>query len=122
LGVERWSVLGQSFGGFCVTAYLSIAGGSLREAFTTGGLPPVAGPPDEVYRHTSRRVLERNRRYYERYPEDRPRVAEIHRRIAAGELRLPSGDLLTSRRFRQLGFWLGMSTGAERLHYILELP
>src|SRR5262249_54396035 len=41
LGVERWSILGQSFGGFCVTAYLSHAGESLREAFTTGGLPPV---------------------------------------------------------------------------------
>ena len=25
LGVERWSVLGQSFGGFCVTTYLSLA-------------------------------------------------------------------------------------------------
>lgn len=25
LGIEQWSVLGQSFGGFCVTAYLSRA-------------------------------------------------------------------------------------------------
>jgi len=25
LGVDRWSVFGQSFGGFCVTTYLSIA-------------------------------------------------------------------------------------------------
>src|SRR6185437_6319190 len=41
LGVERWSVLGQSFGGFCVTTYLSFAPEGLREAFLTGGLPPV---------------------------------------------------------------------------------
>jgi hypothetical protein len=35
---------------------------------------------------------------------------------------LPSGDQLTWRRFRQLGSMLGMSDGAEHLHYILELP
>src|SRR2546430_1854380 len=39
LGIERWSVLGQSFGGFCVTAYLSCAPRSLREAFITGAHP-----------------------------------------------------------------------------------
>src|SRR3954452_14638604 len=32
LGVERWSVLGQSFGGFCATTYLSLAPEGLREA------------------------------------------------------------------------------------------
>src|SRR5215213_5234603 len=42
LDVERWSVLGQSFGGFCVVTYLSLAPEGLREAFITGGLPPVA--------------------------------------------------------------------------------
>ena len=37
-------------------------------------------------------------------------------------MRLPSGDRLTWRRFRQLGAMLGMSDGADRLHHILELP
>jgi pimeloyl-ACP methyl ester carboxylesterase len=122
LGIERWSILGQSFGGFCVTAYLSHAGGSLREAFTTGGLPPLGVHTDEVYRHTYPRVAERNRRFYERYPDDRKRVEAIHRKLDAGELVLPGGDVLTPRRFRQLGLWLGMSSGLERLHYTLELP
>ena len=122
LGVERWSVLGQSFGGFCVTTYLSIAPEGLREAFLSGGLPPVGMHTDEVYRHTYPRVLERNRRYYERYPEDRERVAEIHRRIARREIVLPSGDVLTARRFQQLGLMLGMGDGAQALHYVVELP
>ena len=38
LGVDRWSVLGQSFGGFTSMTYLSIAPEGLREAFITGGL------------------------------------------------------------------------------------
>ena len=121
LGVERWSVLGQSFGGFCVMSYLSLAPEGLREAFVTGGLAPIAAPIDEIYAATYHRALDRNRRFYERYPADRARVRELARRLEAEEIRLPDGDLLTPRRFRQLGHMLGMSTGAEELHYIVEL-
>jgi len=121
-GVERWSVLGQSFGGFCVLAYLSMFPGSLREAFVCGGLPPIGRPVDDVYSRTYPLVAERSRRYYGRYPEDRERVRAIHRQIAEGSIVLPTGERLTSRRFRQLGNVLGMSDGAERLHSILELP
>jgi pimeloyl-ACP methyl ester carboxylesterase len=126
LGAERWSVLGQSFGGMCVVTYLSLAPDGLREAFITGGLPPLGFRIDEVYARTYERVLERNRRYYERYPADRERVLRLHDLVAGesvGEgVRLPSGDKLTWRRFRQLGRGLGMSDGAEQLHYLLELP
>jgi pimeloyl-ACP methyl ester carboxylesterase len=122
LGVDRWSVLGQSFGGFCVVAYLSSAPEGLREAFVTGGLPPLRRPVDEVYARTYARVQERNRRYFTRYPGDRDQVRALRARLQDGELVLPGGDRLTWRRFRQLGSKLGMSDGAEELHYILELP
>jgi pimeloyl-ACP methyl ester carboxylesterase len=122
LGVERWSVLGQSFGGFCVLTYLSFFPQSLREAFFTGGLPPVGRPTDDVYSRTYPRVLDRCRQFYERYPDDRARVQDFHERIERGEIVLPTGEQLTARRFRQLGSMLGMSDGAPRLHYILERP
>jgi pimeloyl-ACP methyl ester carboxylesterase len=122
LGVERWSVLGQSFGGMCVVTYLSIAPEGLREAFVTGGLPPLGDRIDEVYAATYERAVAASRAYYARYPGDRDRVLGLHRAVTAGELRLPSGDRLTSRRLRQLGGGLGMSAAAERLHYVLELP
>jgi pimeloyl-ACP methyl ester carboxylesterase len=118
LDVDRWSVLGQSFGGFCVTRYLSSAPEGLREAFLTGGLPAFQVPVDEVYATTFELALERSRHYYERYPEDRERV----RALMADPVRLASGDLLTPERVRQLGLNLGMSDGAETLHYLLELP
>src|SRR3954468_1538032 len=69
LGVERWSILGQSFGGFCVFSYLSFAPDGLREAFVTGGVPGIGADVDEIYRATWDRMLERNRRYYERFPQ-----------------------------------------------------
>lgn len=120
LGVETWSVLGQSFGGFCALHYLSTAPHALRQVFFTGGLPPVDKDVDEVYRATFTTLLERNRRYYARYPNDRQRVMEFHRLFEAGEITLPTGDQLTSRAFRQIGNVLGLTHGAEYLHYLLE--
>lgn len=122
LGVERWSVLGQSFGGFCVLSYLSLAPEGLAAAYLTGGVPPVGRHPDEVYAATFERMAERSERYYRRYPGDRDVVRALHDRLAAEPLPLPGGDRLTFRRLRQAGSWLGMSDGAERLHALLELP
>jgi pimeloyl-ACP methyl ester carboxylesterase len=121
LGVERWSVLGQSFGGLCVVAYLSIAPEGLREAFVTGGLPPLGNHVDEVYEATYATTLGASRRYFERYPGDRERVLALRAHLEREDVRLPSGDRLTPRRLRQLGGRLGMSASFEKLHYILEL-
>jgi alpha/beta hydrolase fold len=41
-GDRPWSVLGQSFGGFCTVTYLSFAPHGIREAFITGGLRSAA--------------------------------------------------------------------------------
>jgi pimeloyl-ACP methyl ester carboxylesterase len=122
LGVERWSVLGQSFGGFCAMRYLSAAPGSLREVLFTGGVPPIGVPADEVYRATFARQRDRNASYYRRYPEDRERVLALLDRAEGGAIELPGGDPLTPGRVRQLGHGFGMSDGFERLHYLLELP
>ena len=122
LGIEQWSLLGQSFGGLCVMSYLSMAPEGVREALVTGGLAAIGPRIDDIYRATYARTLERGRRYYERYPDDRGRVLALRRRLESEDVRLPSGDRLTARRLQQLGGMLGMSDGAEGLHYILEQP
>ena len=122
LGAGRWSVLGQSFGGFCLLHYLVASPEGLNGAFFTGGLPPVGLHPDHVYRATYKRTMDRCRRYYDRYPEDRGRVLQLCESLDERAVMLPGGDRLTSRMLRQLGWVLGMSDGAERLHYVLELP
>lgn len=122
LGVERWSILGQSFGGFCAMTYLSTAPDGLREAFITGGLSPIGRHPDDVYAATWRRTIAKNEAYFERYPDDQDRLDEILRRLDGEDVRLPSGDRLTSRRLRQIGLKLGDSAGFEQIHHLLELP
>ena len=122
LGSPPWSGLGQSFGGFTLMTYLSIAPEGLREAFITGGLSPIGRPVDDVYGVTYRHVMAKNEAFFRRYPDDRARVLDIHARLEAEDVRLPSGDRLTSRRFRQLGHWLGDDHGFEHLHHVVELP
>jgi pimeloyl-ACP methyl ester carboxylesterase len=119
-GEEPWAALGQSFGGFCIMTYLSLAPEGLQHAFVTGGLPPLEGGPDIVYRATWPRVIARNRRFYDRYPDDAERVRAIVRLLDTEDVRLPDGERLTQRRFLRLGQVLGMSDGFERLHYLLE--
>ena len=120
IGGDTWSVLGQSFGGLCVTRYLSAAPLGLREAMITGGIPPLGGHPDDFYRSTYARTLERNALYYERYPGDREVVRRITSRLANDDVVLPDGSPLRVRRFQQLGISLGAGDGFEHLHYLLE--
>ena len=102
--------------------YLSFAPEGLREALITGGLSPIGRPVDDVYAATWVRAIEKNRAYFQRYPDDRERVRDILRRLDDEDVRLPSGDRLTARRFLQLGIKLGDSAGFEQIHHIIELP
>lgn len=120
IGNQPWSIIGQSFGGFCVLRYLSAAPQGVREALITGGIPSLTRPAEDVYRATYARVAEKNRRYYARYPEDEARVREIVALLRKEDVRLPSGGRLTAQRFQQLGLHFGMSDGFEKVHYLLE--
>lgn len=46
---RKWTILGQSFGGFCAITYLSFHSEGLKEVFLTGGLAPILNHPDDVY-------------------------------------------------------------------------
>ena len=66
---RKWSLMGQSFGGFCCISYLSMFPASLREAFITGGLPPLVDSPEEVYQRLFKKLVKRNVQYYEKFPQ-----------------------------------------------------
>ncbi len=117
---QRWTALGQSYGGFCTTNYLSSAPNGLDAAIITGGLPPLTAHIDDIYRATYKRVLGKNHLYYNRYPMDVERVREIVEILNTTPAQLPDGGTLTAERFQQLGIAFGMSEGFEQIHYLLE--
>jgi pimeloyl-ACP methyl ester carboxylesterase len=120
IGDEPWSVLGQSYGGFCAVTYLSQHPHGLREVLVTGGLPPLAGSADDYYRKTYPEVARKTRKYFTRYLADRDICTRILEQLHRHEVRLPTGGRLTVRRFQQIGFLLGSDDGVESLHYLIE--
>ena len=120
LGSGPWTVYGQSFGGFCTLTYLSIAPTGLRQALVTGGLAPLDGSADRVYRATYARLAARNAEYFAWYPGDRERVTDIADHLRSHHERLPDGSRLTPERFQLVGNFLGGNTRVDSLHYLLE--
>lgn len=60
-------------GGFCITRYLSASPGGIKEAFLTGGLPPLVHEPNAAlpaYRKLLHRVAAQNKKFYKRFPGD----------------------------------------------------
>ena len=125
-GPKPWgATVGQSFGGFCIMTYLSSIKHPPRLAFFTGGIAPMQTPLQEVYDRLWIRVKERNLKYYECYPGDVKVVKRIVRRLLQSNddpVILPSGGILTARRFLQLGLALGGSPGSSfaNLHQIIN--
>ena len=75
--VEKWSVLGQSFGGFCAMNYLSFHSDHLQKVFITGGIPPLDAHPDDIYRATYKRVMDKNRMFYKNFPKAKLNAKKI---------------------------------------------
>ncbi|MCA9839776.1 MAG: alpha/beta fold hydrolase [Trueperaceae bacterium] len=120
IGKDTWSLLGQSFGGFCSLSYLSLAPEGLREVFITGGLAAIFHTADELYAATYPIVAEKNRLFFERYPEAQDWARKIADLLLAEAFYLPNGQRFTVEQFQQLGMALGSSTGFEHLYYALE--
>ncbi|MCD9142898.1 alpha/beta fold hydrolase [Streptomyces albireticuli] len=119
-GGRPWTVLGQSFGGFCAVTYLSLAPEGLAEVLITGGLPSLDADADTVYRAAYPRMERKSLAHYARYPGDEDAARRIAAHLADHEETLPDGTLLTVGAFQQLGILLGTGDGSHRLHYLLE--
>lgn len=118
---KKWSVMGQSYGGFVVLTYLSFYPEGLKEAFILGGLAPVSRrQPEEVVRRLFRRVLGRNVRYFEKFPEDRDRVKKVVEFLRDQDgLPLSDGGTMTARRFLSMGVNFGFHGGLDRVHDVV---
>lgn len=122
LGIRTWSLLGQSFGGFCITTYLSRHPYAVEYAYVTGGLPSTDTHPDEVYRATFAMLANRHEAFYRQVPWAQQRIREICHHLDNSRETLATGERLSSRRFRTIGLELGRGTGFAALAYLLEEP
>ena len=122
LGFDTWDILGNSFGGICVGAYLSYFPEGIGRAMMTGVVPPFGTTPEEFNRQSVALMAQRVERFYAAVPWAEERVREVCAHLEDTEELLPTGERLTPERFRFVGVRLGEETGADTLAMLLEAP
>lgn len=121
LGVNQWNLLGQSFGGFTTLHYLSRHADSLDNVFITGGLSAIDRPAEDVYANCYNRMRRNSEEFYRRFPQLRETFRGLVNRARAGEIVLPTGEVVSETRLRSLGHLLGSNDGWFDLYNLLEL-
>ena len=95
---------------------------SIGRVFLTGGLPTLTKGADDLYRTTFAKLKVRHERFYAQFPWAQARIEELIHHLDNSEELLPTGERLSSRRFRTIGIELGRGTGFDSLGYLLEEP
>lgn len=117
---QKWTILGQSYGGFLTLTYLSHFPQAIRLAFTTGGIPGIYSSIDDIYRHTYDTLEMKNAQYFDRYPQDRELISVFAHYVRKHRTYLPNGDIVSVKRIQSLGQGFGMKFGYERVHWLLD--
>lgn len=120
LGDVPWTLLGQSFGGFCGWTYLSRAPHGLERAYVTGGVPPMGAHPDDVYRATHVALARRTAELDAAHPRARAVLADVAHHVARVEEHLPTGERLTVERLQSVGIVLGGVGGIDLLAHLAD--
>ncbi len=118
--IKQWAILGQSFGGFCSLTYLSLFPNSLLRSYITGGVPSLSRHPDDVYRATFQRTIDKNRAFFNQFPQAQAMCQRIADHLIENEVMLPNGQRFTVEQFQQIGINFGVSDSFMPTYYLLE--
>ncbi len=119
-GIEKWTILGQSFGGFCSLTYLSMFPERLERSLITGGVPSLIRPADDVYRATYQRVTDKNNAFFAQFPSAQTQCQKIADFILSHEVILPNGQAFSVEQFQLIGANLGRGGANTPMYYLLE--
>ncbi|MBP9706179.1 MAG: alpha/beta fold hydrolase [Oligoflexales bacterium] len=115
----KWSVIGQSFGGFCLMNYLSFYPEHLDEVFITGGLPPFDIEIEDVYVTLFNKMIENNKQFFLQNPSSETLMKKLVNSLKDKPLQLRDG-VLSADRLSHLGLYLGMEVTPPKVLQLLE--
>lgn len=118
--IDKWAIMGQSFGGFCSLTYLSLYPNRLLKSYITGGIPPLTRHADEVYHATYQRVKQKNHAFFEQFPQAQDLCQRIADYLLNHKVFLPNGQRFTVEQFQMIGINLGRGNAALPMYYLLE--
>ena len=120
-GGAPWSVLGQSFGGFCASPTCPRRQTAWPKPSSPAGCPAWRPRPMTYTRRRIRLVAAKNAAHYERYPDDVEQASEDRRLPAQQEGPAAVGSAAHRCRLSSPSAtaW-ACRTGSDDLHYLLE--
>lgn len=127
---NKWTLIGQSYGGWVSYTYLSFYPEALHMVLVTGGIPPVGQSADTVYMNTYATVIKACDAFYDKYDYHEESVRRIlefiydHGKDAGGNripMKMPGGGILTPERFLCVGRTLGTTDGDGKVDKALNM-
>ena len=119
-GVDKWAIIGQSYGGFCSLTYLSLFPQSLLRSYITGGVPSIFRKADDVYLATYKNTRKKNQAFFHQFPQAQQMCCDIADYLQDNDVRLPNGQRFTVEQFQQIGIHFGMSDSFLATYFTLE--
>lgn len=122
LGLERWDLLGNSFGAACAGAYLSYFPEGLRRVHLAGAVPEPEMDVDAFNYLTFQLLAERQQQLFDAIPWIQDRVNEVADHVDNREEFMPTGERLSATRMKMAGVLLGEEDDFALLANLFEAP
>lgn len=119
----KWTILGQSYGGYISLTYLSMFPEGLQEIFITGGLPPCGMNIDDYFRIEYQDIVNQNKKFYTTYLDANILVRRILALIKAIDpinIEMTGRGYLTGQKLLTLGRQFGSKVGFPEVYNLLQ--
>lgn len=119
----RWTILGQSYGGYISLTYLSLYPEGLQEVFITGGLPPCGMNIDDYFRVEYQDIVAQNKAWYAAYPDADAlvrRILGLISSIGPTNIGMTGRGYMTGQKLLTLGRQFGSKVGFPEVYNLLR--
>lgn len=119
----KWTILGQSYGGYISLTYLSMHPEGLQEVFITGGLPPCGMDIQDYFRVEYVDIVAQNKAFYTSYPDADVLVRHLLRLITEiGPKNIPMSGrgYMSGQKLLTLGRQFGSKVGFSEVYNLLR--
>lgn len=119
----KWTILGQSYGGYISLTYLSMFPEGLQEVFITGGLPPCGMDIEDYFRIEYRDIVAQNEKFYCLYPDAHSlvrRILGLIKTIGPENIEMTGRGYLSGHKLLTLGRQFGSKVGFPEVYELLQ--
>lgn len=119
----KWTILGQSYGGYISLTYLSMFPEGLQDVFITGGLPPCGMKIDDYFRIEYQDIVKQNKSFYQAFPDANVLVRKILsliKNIGPRKIKMTGRGYLSGHKLLTLGRQFGSKVGFPEVYGLLQ--